>query len=592
MNDKATKGRGRPSAWRLSKEEAKALRGLVLMRSTENRIRFTVALEEFINHPACLPGTRDKIIEELEQAQKEGRLPRWSQSLRRMGYPNDAEMSMFRGPKHMANAAPSIRRGGYWIDEKGNERELRAMNIWESDDVSINEPFRWMDEQTGLWMAGRQTLATIDVGSGGWLGATCIGRPRDAYRQEDIADHMRDLCELWGMPDVWRLEKGSWEATFVGGIEVEGLATRWGSLDKLFRVVHTEHARGKGLIEGRFDLLQTFMAHTEGGLTMGRKPDDFEKVAKLLRRANYDRRRAENELTTDQKAVQKLWSINDASMGVRRAMERCNARPMQRSWASDQTPPCEFLKDAKGHPIPESEKWRFCGCKTMATVREGHIQIKLPNYEVPFRFAINGVDSFYLPQGYQLFVAFSPSSPFEGAYIGNRERGVRNRDSWGLGEIIPFMAQYVPAAPQVDLTTQSGASGPGLRKGMAACVRAEFRGIRTSMREYIKVRKEAILEEEPELSRSEHRDGLGNRTEISRGLRKQKQPLKTRDLSGFRGRSLGDDEEETQSSDTLTRFRNQSLHEREEPECGNECARTSLRERANELMGESYEYDC
>jgi len=526
MSATSAKRRGRPAAWHLSKEEAEALRGLVLMRSTDHKKHFAVAVEEFIHHPACSPETADQIRAALAEAEAKGGRPEWPLSIRRLGMPGANEEAMFKGPKHMANCAPSIRRGGFWVDENGRERTLQPYDIYESDDISINEPFKWQDALSGLWMAGRQTLASIDVGSGGWLGATCVARPRDAYRQEDIADHFLDICRLHGMPRVWRLERGSWAATFVSGLEMEGMATRWGALDGLFRVVHTEHARGKGLIEGRFDLLQIFMAHTEGGRTMGRHADDFERVSRLMRRVGYDRRRAEDNLPTEQAAVKRLWSVAEASEGTRRAMERCNSRPMERQWASDLTLPSALLASRHGREIPGAELWRFYGAKVATAVgRDGALSVSLPGYEQPFRFSLNGVGGLYLPPGYQLFAAFSPQRPEEGCVIANRDRSVRNRNSWGMGEMIPLRCPFAPFAPQVDLTTASGASGPGLRKGFAAATRTEFRGVRAGAHTYVAARREQIAAEESrqpvKAARSEVRDGLGGRTEISRGAVRQ-----------------------------------------------------------------------
>jgi hypothetical protein len=585
--------RGRPAAWSLSPEEAEALRGLVLMRSTDNREHFSVAMEEFLHHPACLPGTADKIRAELLAAQAECRRPNWPLSLRRLGKPGKNEAAMFRGPKHMANCAPSIRRGGFWVDENGRERALLPFDIYESDDISINEPFKWQDALSGLWMAGRQTLASIDVGSGGWLGATCVARPRDAYRQEDIADHFLDVCRLHGMPRVWRLERGSWAATFVSGIEMEGMASRWGALDGLFRVVHTEHARGKGLIEGRFDLLQVFMAHTEGGLTMGRHADDFERVSRLMRRVGYDRRRAEDDLPTDQAAVKRLWNVAEASEGTRRAMERCNSRPMERHWASDLTLPAALLASRHGREIPENELWRFYGAKVATAVQnDGGLSITLPNYEQPFRFALNGAGGLYLPPKYQLFAAFSPQRPEEGCVIGNRDRSVRNRESWGMGEIIPLRCPYLADAPQVDLTTASGASGPGLRKGFAQATRTEFRGVRTGMRTYVAARKEQIAAEETiqpvKAARSEVRDGLGGRTEVSRGMasRADRQPVPKPNLTAFRGRSLGGAEEALQIRVRRPCLPNPSSADETFENTAN-CPGASFRDRARTLLGET-----
>lgn len=541
------RGRGRPASWSLTEDEANALRGLVLTRSTEGRKRFALAVEELRDHPACTQETRERINAELAAAHREGRRANWPLSLRRLGNPTDAEAAHFRGRKHLTNKAPAIKRGGFWVDENGREQELRPYDIWESDDQSVNEPFRWRDPVSGLWMAGRQALLTIDVGSAGWMGATCIGRPRDAYRQEDIADHFRDLCELHGMPRVWRLERGSWAASFVQGIEVEGLASRWGALDEIIRIVHTEHARGKGLIEERFDLLQTFMAHTEGGITLGRGPSEFEGAQRLMNRALYDRRRAEADLPTDQSAVQRLWTVQEAAEGLRRAMEKMNSRGVERHWAPAPIVPREALLGAEGRAIPAAERWRFHPVKATGVVRSGHVEVKAPNYANAFRFAVNGVDAgIYLPDNFPIFVAFHPGRPEEGAAIGNRDRSVRNRRSWHIGQIILPAAPHVPLHPQVDLTSTSGAAGPGLRASFGAQVRAEFRGIREQMAAY-KVHRKAVIEAESvaaSAGRSEIRDGAGRRTEVSRGAAPAPQPKPASiDLGVFRSRSLLVDEE-------------------------------------------------
>ena len=112
--------------------------------------------------------------------------------------------------------------------QDGDTRLLMAPNsIWESDDMSLNEPFRYRDLETGEIQAGRQTLCTLDVYSAAWLGAQPLGRVRDAYRVEDIADHMRECVLQHGMPLIWRLERGVWENNFIDGIEIEGREKRW-----------------------------------------------------------------------------------------------------------------------------------------------------------------------------------------------------------------------------------------------------------------------------------------------------------------------------------------------------------------------------
>lgn len=559
--------RGRPEACKLSTEEADALRALVIARSTGGRIRFSLAVEDFIRHPSCSEITREFLKSRLIRARETGTRPQWPRSLRRVARVTAAEQAAFRGAKHLTKEAPTIARGGFWVDVKGRERELHPYDIFESDDVSVNEPFRWVDPESGLWMAGRQTLATVDVGSAGFLGATCVGRPRDAYRMEDIADHFRDVIELHGLPEVWRLERGSWASSFVEGIEMEGRKSRWGALNDLFRVIHSETANGKGFIEQRFDMLQSCMAHTEGGITLGRSPGEFENAAQLMRRVQYDRRRAEVLDTPNQDAVQRLWTAAEAADGVRRAMERLNARPVERRWHPDPMVPVEEMANRRGRSMPSGERWRFHPIKRTAVVRKGVIEVRVDHYSTPFRFAVNGVlDSIYLDNNYPVFIAFHPGRPEEGCAIGNREMGVRNREAWGMGQIIATALPWLPFEPQVDLTTESGVSGPGIRRRFESGVRAEFRGVRQQMKAWKDHRRREIAAED-KTSRSEARDGHGRRHEVQgerfSSASHQSEPEKATpvDLSAFRNRRLADLPQEpcNAPADPLEAFRKRSL---------------------------------
>lgn len=499
--------KGRPTECEFSPEEREALRGLVAQYSSSvRRKRVALALEELPAHPACRPATARWIRERIARYRAEGKRVQWPESAYRAARITPGVAAAQRGPKALAMAAPHVRRGGYWVDAAGKERPLEALDIYESDDVSINEPFRWQDMESGLWLAGRQVLATCDVGSAGMLGATCVGRPRDAYRQEDIADHFADIIELWGLPRAWRLERGSWAATFVRGIEMEGMASRWGALDGLFAVVHTTGPRGKGLIEERFDMLQTFMAH-RGGLTLGRHPGEFERAAQVMRRVNYDRRRGEEGLEAAQEAVMHLWTAVEAADGVREAMERMHARPVERTWAPGARAPRELLEAAGRRELPEAERWRLHPLKRAAVARGGCIEVRAPGHALPLRFCPPA--ELQLEDGHQVYVAFHPARPELGMAVANRQRGPKNRRAWGMGEMLCRAAEWVPLMPQVDLTTPSGAAGSGLGKRHAAAVRAEFRGVRRQMEAYRKLQDR----------RSEQRDGKGGRTEIG-GVRR------------------------------------------------------------------------
>lgn len=556
-----TQCKGRPSAVQMTREELHALRALVAMRSTAGRLHISLALEEFVHHPACSEKTRQWLQERIDASHAVGCRPNWPLSLRRMAAPTSAEMAAFRGPKALAMAAPSVRRGAFYVDARGRTCELQALDLYESDDVSINEPFRWRDLETGTWMAGRQTLATLDVYSAGFLGFTCVGRPKDAYRQEDIADHFLDICTARGMPVAWRLEHGSWAATFVSGIEMPGYATRWGALDALFQVIHSNGPRGKGLIEERFHMLQTLMAHSEGGITMGRYAGEFERTAQLMRRVGYDRRRADAGLPTDEAAVMRLWEADKAADGCRRAAERLLQRPTERVWSEKPIIPADVLPDHSQRPIPTAERWRFLPIKLAAVVRKGVLELRTANYPMPFRYAVNGTEhGIYLEDNYPVFAAFHPGRPEIGVTIGNRETGARNRNGWGMGEIIARDLPYLPLMPQMDLSNRTGAAGPGLSAKFQSTVRAEFRGTRKAMTEYQQHRAQVIAEDETRreaaLARRSEARTAANRVEIS-GVAA---PLP--DLSALRQRSLIADTEHSpcnSSADALQAFRSRSL---------------------------------
>lgn len=490
--------------------EAQLLRGICAARSSSvARQRKTMAVEEFVRmeHPGIRPETREFLGARLEQWRQTGKRPNWPVSVMRACHVTEAEMALMRG--RLREKSPVVRKGNFIVDRHGREVPMRPFMVYCSDDVSINEPFRWQDPASGQWLAGRQVLSTIDWHSAGGLGNTAIGRRKDAYRAEDIADHFLDVCQQWGCPQVWILEQGSWAGTFVKGIQVDGLQANWGALDPyLFAVNNEDSPRGKGLIEERFDMLQTLMAITEGGLTMGREPGEFRQVAKLLRRVTYDRRREDDGLPVSPEAVLKLWPSTEMLHALTQAFCRLNARPVQRHWLGGASMvPNEALDGHHGKPIPSEHRWRFCPIKRAAVVRGGCVELKADHYSQPFRFSVSAEEP-TIDNGYKVLVAFHPGRPEEGCWIANREPGARNRKGWGMGEVL-FNAPYLPLQPQVDLS--GNARGTGLRRRHDSAVRTEFRPVREALAEVKDFRRRQLAH--AATGRIEERDGRGNRLE-------------------------------------------------------------------------------
>lgn len=478
---------GRPQKFALTRDEQLCLRGHSLTRGS-----LALAVEWFAKDPRCLPGTRAAILETLDTAARERREPRWPQSLRRAGYVTAEERATFRGAKAMQNLESCDRRGLTWIDEQGATRDLLPGALWESDDMSSNEPFRYTDPESGATQLGRQMLFTLDVFSSAYLGFTPIGRVRDAYRVEDIADHMRALVEAHGLPAAWRLERGVWENQFIDGVELAD-GSRWGGLDALFAVLRTWKSRGKGTIESSFNHLQDLIAHSS--TSIGRSRGEFEEGTKHFLRAQGG----------NAESAAKFWDIAECADAYVRATELFNNRPKKRrAHGRDMVVPADQFRDAIRRDCPASELWRFLPVKRQATVRQGALEMSVNHYPMPFRFRVNGaVDGLYLEHGYAVLVAFHPGKPELGCHVFNAETGTRNRDGHRFGAHL-LTAPLAEDAPQFSLSrTEQDAFA--MRRKAAAAVRTEFRAIMPAGRKAT--------------GTSVARDGRGNAVEVNRGER-------------------------------------------------------------------------
>lgn len=463
---------GRKIKFALSDTETKTLRGLALQKGS-----IPVAIEWFAQHADCTPATRELITAELDRAARLRIHPHWPDSLRRAARPTVDEEAAFRGRKHSMEVEFTERRGLEWVDEDGTRRPMLPNTIWESDDMSSNEPFTWTESVPDGQMLriGRQTLATVDVFACAWLGVSPIGRERDAYRGEDIADHMADCVAAHGLPTLWRLERGPWENTFVDGVLLGHTAEsgpdgrrkeiRWGGLDPLVQIVRAWKSRQKGTVESSFDLLQTLLAHES--TSIGRFRGEFEAQTKLYLAA----------VRGDRAAWARFWSMGEFAEAMATAMHRFNHRPKaRRAHGKALVVPADLYRDTPGRPLPESEAWRFtCPEKREATVRQGHIECTAKHYPLPFRFRVNGViEGLYLEHGYPVLIAFHPGHPEAGCHIFNAERGVRNRDGFQFGEKL-LIAPLSEDAPQVNLAPEERAFHA--RRNANATMRADFRAI-------------------------------------------------------------------------------------------------------------------
>jgi len=474
---------GRKPKFSLSEEERTRLTFHRLQRGGS----LARGIEDFARDPICRPETRMLIHAEMDTAARERRIPRWPKNLHHLTRPSNELAAHFFGPKHRAKLEMTSRRGMFHIDDRGQECPTRPNDIWESDDMSLNEPFRYTDPETGEFRPGRQILATLDVASAAWLAAHPIGRDRDAYRAEDIADHIRNTVIQHGLPLCWRIERGRWDNDFISGTKLKD-GSRWGGLDEIINILSMSTSNGKATIETRFNPLQREISTMS--LSIGRHRGEREAATKLLTSA-------QNGNSDSQR---KFWTIKEAAEGTAKAMERQNQRPaMRRACGRQAQVPAELYRNAGKRECPKDQRWRFLPIKRDATVRGDCVEVSVKNYPRSFRFRVNGVkNSIYLHRGETVLIAFHPARPEEGCWIFDGERTqspARNFDS-KFGQFL-LMAEYEPDVPQFSM--DRGAARPegsyGKKKARAAMV-SQFRGITPAGTRSVSI--------------SESRDGLGS----------------------------------------------------------------------------------
>jgi len=396
----------------------------------------------------------------------------WPLSIQRACRVSEDEEAAFRGKKALQDRSGSERRGAFIVDEDGKRLPWFAGAIWCSDDMSVNDPFRFHDAASGSEMLGRQVLFTTDAYSLNFLGASHVGRDRDSYRAEDIARHFAELVDEHGLPVIWRVERGRWDNNFINGcivpdeVDSDGEDLRWGGLDAIIHMAVKFNSRGKE-IEGCFNLLQSLMDHGGDGrtLSIGRNRGEFEAATKLMLRADRDA-----------EALAKFWNIEQSAEQVMQAMRLFNTRPKKReSFGNKAFTPAELWSQHVKRPCPQNERWRFMAVKTAARIWNGLIEVKVKHYPTSFRFRVNGagrIGGAQFVDGHKVMIAFDPHDAWAGCHVVNRDRSARNRDGWGWLERIG-VADFMADAPQEDL---SGGYSPG-QKRAGAQVRTEFRSI-------------------------------------------------------------------------------------------------------------------
>jgi hypothetical protein len=406
-----------------------------------------------------------------ERALESGKIEHWPESIRRAFRVTAQEMAAHRGKKHAQQEEMVTRRGMFELLEDGSRREILPGECWELDDYSTNQPYVFKDPSCGEHFLGRQVLACRDLSAARWLAFDHIGRERDAYRGEDVLRCIERLVLAWGKPRRLRLERNIWEGSAVHGIEVPGMAKRWGDLRDIMLIDHVFKSKSKGIIEGGFNVLQRWLAHT--GTDIGRVRGEFEEATKRLRQAQST---GADPLTLG------FLTQEASSIAHHEAAAVINGQPMHRDHLNERVSPEDLVARLGWHttPLLESEAWYFRPYKVQRTVRAGTVNVSPGNGWPKMYFMLNGIrEGVHFESGHQVLIAYDPARPELGAWVCNGDKSARNREGWKLGQVL------LTAAPEMGLAPQFNASGvlsPHLpvRKKASAAAATTFRAIKAA----------------------------------------------------------------------------------------------------------------
>jgi hypothetical protein len=422
-------------------------------------------------------------------------------TLKRQAKVTPESKDLYRGDKTFSLNGFSQPRSLTWIDADGAERPILAGDIFEADDMTLNQPWyvEWQPdpaeaglesgraaERFGVRTLRGQLLVMIDVGSQRILGFLLLARLKDSYRAEDIWSWFGQIFRDVGLPRVGiRLEQGIWKSKEIHGLPVIDHTwtgeRRIGGLSELgVRVIPSYSPKTKS-IENLFNNLQKVLGCT--GVQVGRQRGEFEKATKdylacrtgrkhpadcgflhadeLVKRItnacmflNGDCREGEvykgipDELwqrevadlgTSGESAHQQIGSQRDVTNAVSTLGEG------QRSLGDDLRKPIVPSPHSLRQLDP-AKSWIFMREKRPLTIRNGMVRAKYDEHECSYYFT-NPELFATLGRGYRVIVCFDPAMPEQGAVIFNREAGARDHTDAGAGEFLGI-AELVDRVPQ------------------------------------------------------------------------------------------------------------------------------------------------
>jgi hypothetical protein len=450
----------RASLWALSEREQQALRQYALKTDS-----VPMAIEAFADSEKC----SDQLRAVIAGYRATRNYPR---PLCRAARVTPEERAINRGDRRFQLASHVQFRANRWVDAAGIEHPLVGGDLFEMDDMSLNQPFwyEWpyggdpLSDRFGVRL-GRQMLAAVDTATAFPVGFDLVGRVRDAYRAEDVVRFIDRICRTHGVPRLGlRLERGVWAARTVRGVAGANDEEERELISSVRDVVPIEYVYSpntKGVIEGWFNLLQRVLALS--GIQIGRTRGEFERTTQLMLQVNNGRRHP---------ADCGFPHLMETAATVQKAFERLADR-VKKGRILRGVPREKFvqaLQDRPLAPIAEERAHVLQPVKQVRPVDRGFVRVRVPHYRSTFSFEVPA-EFAHLGTGYKVLVCFDPAEPDLGARILDAESD-RRRDYDAQAGMFYGTWAYVPDAPQIDY---SDAPASNHKREYLAAARTAFR---------------------------------------------------------------------------------------------------------------------
>jgi hypothetical protein len=357
----------------------------------------TAACRLFANSDQC-PEELAQVILDPTRCSKHALPP----SLRKAVTVNKNLQDAHRGPR-------TLSLQGMWIPRK---LDILPGDIFTADDTTPIwawwVPWAQCKEYPfGVKLLQGQLLPVMDVASQCILCFVLIAREKASYRAADIWRLFGHTFETVGLPRLgWQLERGSWEANVIRGVEVEyqeneiTYSRRIGGLRQLPTNITDWHrekfgdhfpfpktlqtwtsyqAKSKS-IEAAFDRMQTLEGTLWGSLGRDQMRRPFEKAKKIYEACKRGSADPRLHFLSQDEMVAKLRSILDYLAD----------EPMEGEVFSG-IPRMKFASAVSEHPLfvlPEDQKWVFRRDWKEVTITNGWARVRLTHEFSSERFSL------------------------------------------------------------------------------------------------------------------------------------------------------------------------------------------------------------